>query len=140
MTDEQFNIEIKKAIDLRKDDTIESLRLLNNLLKEELENDDKAYLYFEISMCHYSCKDIVSALVYIEKAIKITPEEYELHFWKGIYYSRIQDFFSYSNCLFKAISLSDNQSFIEKCYIDILKLPTPILIILILILWKITSI
>lgn len=121
MTNEHLNIEIQRAIDLRKDNVTESLKILNNLLNEELENNDRAYIYFEISRCHYSCKDIITALVYIEKALKITPEVSELHFWKGIYYSRIHDFFSYTNCLFKAIALSEDPSFIEYCNIDILK-------------------
>ena len=50
MTNEHLNIEIQRAIDLRKDNVTESLKILNNLLNEELENNDRAYIYFEISI------------------------------------------------------------------------------------------
>ena len=116
------NKEIKKAIDLRKSNGInESLKILNNLLNEELEENDKAYIFFEISKCHYSSKDIMTALVFIEKALRINPEISDFYFWKGICYSRIHDFFSYASCLFKSIDLSDDLEFNEACYIDILK-------------------
>ncbi|MEE3411365.1 MAG: tetratricopeptide repeat protein [Treponema sp.] len=102
---------------IKKSNRDEALKMLNRLLIDEKNTENRALVYFDIARCYELNEDYITALVKIEKAIELKPNYPAWHWKKACFLlsmDYVLDFFQESFIALKFWHLSAGHIFNAK--------------------------